>query len=179
MSKILAVLVLLTFAHVHADQDSYFPVPASMLARQEPMQNPSESAETESKTIVAIISYDPSLTTFSKAVKAADLSKTLQGDGPFTIFASNDLAFAKLSPNKLNDLMKNKDRLAKIVTLHIVPGKLMGKDIKTMKAKTVNGKPLDIKVKDGIVTVNNAKVVKSDIEASNGVIHVIDTVLIP
>lgn len=181
MFKLIASFVFLAFASLQAAQDAYFPVPGSMLGRQEPMQISRDASKTENPTIGEVIAYDPSLTTFSQAVKAADLGKTLQGNGPYTIFAANDMAFAKLSPNKVSDLMKpeNRERLQGIMTLHIVPGKLMSKDIKTMKARTVNGKPLDIQVKDGNVTINNARVVKSDIEASNGVVHVIDAVLMP
>jgi len=114
-------------------------------------------------------------------VKAADLVKTLQGSGPFTVFAPNDEAFAKLPKATLDDLLKpaNKAKLAGILTYHVVSGKVMAADVKTMMAKTVNGQELDIKVADGDVTVNRAKVIKTDVAASNGIIHVIDSVLLP
>ncbi len=159
-----------------------FPPPQNMLARAEPMQTAeSAPAATESQTVVEIISSNPSLSTLAKAIKAADLTSTLKGEGPFTIFAPNDLAFAKLSPNKLADLLKpeNKDKLVALLTYHVVPGNIAAADVKAGKVATVNGKALDVKVKDGTVTVNNAKVIKSDIAGSNGTIHVIDTVLIP
>lgn len=180
----LASLALLAFsASLHAaPQQPKIPAPMNMMARQEPMQSATQSpAATENLTVVDIVTSKPSFSTLAKALSAADLAKTLQGDGPFTIFAPNDMAFAKLSPNTLADLMKpeNKDKLAAILSYHVVPGKLTAADVKTMKAKTVNGKSLDIQVKNGAVTVNNAKVIQSDIIGSNGVIHVIDTVLMP
>jgi len=105
----------------------------------------------------------------------------LQGTGPFTVFAPTDEAFAKLPKGTVEDLLKpeNKEKLVAILTYHVVAGKVMAADVKTMQAKTVNGKELDIKVTDVSVTVNNAKVVKTDVATSNGVIHVIDPVLLP
>jgi uncharacterized surface protein with fasciclin (FAS1) repeats len=131
--------------------------------------------------IVVVASNAGSFKTLVAAVKAAGLVETLQGKGPFTVFAPTDAAFAKLPPGTVEDLLKpeNKAKLVAILTYHVVPGKVMAADVKTMMAKTVNGKELDIKVDDGKVTVNNAKVIKTDVAASNGVIHVIDTVLIP
>ena len=119
--------------------------------------------------------------TLVTAIKAAGLVETLQGPGPFTVFAPTDAAFAKLPQGTLEDLLKpeNKAKLAGILTYHVVPGKVMAADVKTMKAETVNGQELDIKVADGHVTVNHAKVTKTDVAASNGVIHVIDSVLMP
>ena len=107
--------------------------------------------------------------------------RALQGTGPFTVFAPTDEAFAKLPKGTVEDLLKpeNKAKLVAILTYHVVAGKVMAADVKTMKAKTVNGKELDIIVADGHVTVDGAKVVKTDVAASNGVIHVIDTVVLP
>jgi uncharacterized surface protein with fasciclin (FAS1) repeats len=131
--------------------------------------------------IVAVASSAGSFKTLVAAVKAAGLVETLQGKGPFTVFAPTDEAFAKLPPGTVEDLLKpeNKDKLVAILTYHVVPGKVMAADVKTMMVKTVNGKELSIKVDDGKVTVNGAKVIKTDVAASNGVIHVIDTVLLP
>ncbi len=128
--------------------------------------------------IVAVASSAGSFKTLVAAVKAAGLVETLQGKGPFTVFAPTDEAFAKLPPGTVEDLLKpeNKDKLVAILTYHVVPGKVMAADVKTMMAKTVNGKELSIKVDDGKVTVNDANVIKTDVAASNGVIHVIDTV---
>jgi uncharacterized surface protein with fasciclin (FAS1) repeats len=120
--------------------------------------------------------------TLATALKAADLIETLKGKGPFTVFAPTDEAFAKLPAGTLDDLLKpeNKKKLAGILTYHVVSGKVMAADVvKLTKAKTVEGKEVKIKVADGKVSVNNAKVAKTDIECSNGVIHVIDTVLLP
>ena len=131
--------------------------------------------------IVAVASGADNFKTLVTAIKAAGLVETLQGKGPFTVFAPTDEAFAKLPAGTLEDLLKpeNKAKLAAILAYHVVPGKVMAADVKTMKAKTVNGQELSIKVKDGTVTVDNAGVVKTDVVAANGVIHVIDTVVLP
>lgn len=118
--------------------------------------------------------------TLIAAIKAAGLEETLQGKGPFTVFAPTDAAFAKLPEGTLESLLEpaNKAKLAGILASHVVPGKIMAADVKTMKAANVNGQDLDIQVKDGDVTVSGAKVIKTDVAASNGVIHVIDTVIL-
>ena len=133
------------------------------------------------KDIVAVASSAGSFKTLVAAVKAAGLVETLQGPGPFTVFAPTDEAFAKLPKGTVEDLLKpeNKEKLVAILTYHVVAGKVMAADVKTMEAKTVNGKELSVKVAAGGVTVDKAKVVKTDVAASNGVIHVIDTVLLP
>jgi uncharacterized surface protein with fasciclin (FAS1) repeats len=122
-----------------------------------------------------------SFNTLVAAVKAAGLVDTLKGAGPFTVFAPTDDAFAKLPKGTLEELLKpeNKAKLAGILTYHVLAGKVMAADVKTSKAKTVNGKELDIKAGTDGVMVNGAKVVKTDIATSNGVIHVIDTVVLP
>jgi uncharacterized surface protein with fasciclin (FAS1) repeats len=135
----------------------------------------------EAKDLVAVASGNGSFKTLVAAVKAAGLVETLQGPGPFTVFAPTDEAFAKLPKGTVEDLLKpeNKEKLIAILTYHVVAGKVMSADVKTMKAKTVNGQSLDLKVTDGAVTVDNANVVKADVAASNGVIHVIDNVVLP
>ena len=123
-----------------------------------------------------------SLKTLVAAVKAADLVETLKGKGPFTVFAPTDEAFAKLPKETLESLLKpeNKKKLAAILTYHVVSGKVMAKDVvKLSEAKTVQGSSVKIAVKDGKVMVDGATVAKADIECTNGVIHVIDTVIIP
>jgi uncharacterized surface protein with fasciclin (FAS1) repeats len=123
-----------------------------------------------------------SFNTLVAAVKAADLVDTLKGPGPFTVFAPTDEAFAKLPKGTLDDLLKpqNKAKLTAILTYHVVPGKVMAADVvKMKKAKTVEGSDIKIKVKADKVMVNKAKVVKTDVMASNGVIHVVDAVLMP
>ena len=133
------------------------------------------------KDIIAVASSVGSFNTLVAAVKAAGLVETLQGAGPFTVFAPTDEAFAKLPKGTVKDLLKpeNKEKLVAILTYHVVAGKVMAADVKTMKARTVNGQSLDIKVTAGAVTVDKAKVVKTNVAASNGVIHVIDTVVLP
>lgn len=123
-----------------------------------------------------------SFNTLAKALTAAGLVETLKGKGPFTVFAPTDDAFAKLPAGTLEDLLKpeNKEKLKGILTYHVVSGKVLAKDVVKLKtAKTVNGQKLKIMVKDGTVMVDNAKVTKTDIMCSNGVIHVIDTVVLP
>jgi uncharacterized surface protein with fasciclin (FAS1) repeats len=141
---------------------------------------PSRAAET--KDIVDTAVSAGSFNTLVAAVKAAGLVETLKGKGPFTVFAPTDDAFKKLPPGTLDDLLKpeNKAKLAAILTYHVVPGKVMAKDVVKMKsAKTVNGQSLTISMKDKDVMVDSAKVTKTDIGCSNGVIHVIDTVVLP
>ena len=120
--------------------------------------------------------------TLVAAVKAAGLVDTLKGAGPFTVFDPTDEAFAKLPAGTLETLLKpeNKAKLQSILTYHVVSGKVMAQDVvKLDSAKTVEGESVSIKTMDGGVMVNNAHVIKADIETSNGVIHVIDTVLLP
>ncbi|WP_299845595.1 fasciclin domain-containing protein [uncultured Roseovarius sp.] len=119
--------------------------------------------------------------TLVAAAKAADLVDTLKGDGPLTVFAPTDEAFAALPAGTVEDLLKpeNKDQLAAILTYHVVPGKVMSGDLSdNMTATTAQGGDITINTSDG-VTVNGANVVSADIEASNGVIHVIDAVILP
>ena len=120
--------------------------------------------------------------TLASALQAAGLVETLKGEGPFTVFAPTDEAFAKLDKKLLDDLLKpaNKDRLVAILTYHVVPGKVTAADVvKLNKAKTVQGEEITIKVEGNTVRVNDAKVTQTDIAARNGVIHVIDTVILP
>jgi len=117
--------------------------------------------------------------TLVKAVQEAGLVDTLKGDGPFTVFAPTDEAFAKLPAGTLEALLKDKEKLAAVLTYHVVPGKVMAAQVKPGPVKTVQGQPLIVSASYGTVMVNNAKVVKTDIVTSNGVIHVIDTVVLP
>ena len=123
-----------------------------------------------------------SFNTLVKAVTAADLVETLKSKGPFTVFAPSDDAFSALDPNLLADLLKseNKNKLTGILTFHVLAGKVMSSDISgTIEAVTVNGQKVTVKKSYGNVFVNDAQVVAADIEADNGVIHVINKVLIP
>ncbi len=120
--------------------------------------------------------------TLVAAVQAAGLVETLKGEGPFTVFAPTDAAFAKLPAGTVESLLKpeNKDKLVAILTYHVVPGKVMAADVvKLTEAKTVQGKAAKVKVEDGTVMIDGAKVVKTDIACGNGVIHVIDAVILP
>ncbi len=119
-----------------------------------------------------------SFKTLVTAIKAAGLVDTLKGPGPFTVFAPTDAAFAKIPKADLDALLKDKGKLTAVLTYHVVAGKVMAKDVKAGSVKTVQGKTIQISTTNGVM-VNDAKVIKTDIEASNGVIHVIDTVLMP
>jgi uncharacterized surface protein with fasciclin (FAS1) repeats len=120
--------------------------------------------------------------TLAAALGAAGLIETLKGPGPFTVFAPTDAAFAKLPAGTVEDLLKpeNKAKLTAILTYHVVPGAVMAEQVtKLSEAKTVNGAMVKVSTEDGKVMINNATVVKADIGASNGVIHVIDKVILP
>ncbi len=134
------------------------------------------------KSIVEVASSSKDFKTLVAAVKAADLVGTLSGDGPFTVFAPTDKAFAKLPKGALSDLLEpqNKGKLASLLTYHVVPGKVLAADvIKLSSAKTAEGSDVGIRVQDGKVRVDEATVVKADIVCKNGVIHVIDSVIMP
>jgi uncharacterized surface protein with fasciclin (FAS1) repeats len=135
----------------------------------------------EEKTIVDVASGAGQFGTLVAAVKAAGLADTLSSKGPFTVFAPTDEAFSKLPPGTVEGLLKpeNKEKLASILKYHVVSGRLMAADVKTSDVKTVNGKDVAVKVDGVMVMVGKANVVKTEIPASNGVIHVIDSVLIP
>ena len=136
---------------------------------------------TAGKDLVSVASGADNFKTLVAAVKAAGLVETLQGKGPFTVFAPTDAAFAKLPAGTVEDLLKpeNKEKLVAILTYHVVPGKVLVADVKTSEAKTVQGQSVKLVVSDTGVTVDGAKVIKTDVMAENGVIHVIDTVIIP
>jgi len=155
-------------------------VPASFLLT--PQVAVAENAAAKPKDIVDTAVSAGSFKTLAAALNAAGLIDTLKGAGPFTVFAPTDEAFAKLPAGTVENLLKpeNKEKLVAILTYHVVAGKAMAKDVAGMSsAKTVNGKDLALKVVEGKVMVGSATVIKADIEASNGVIHVIDAVLLP
>ena len=141
----------------------------------------SSSTCTAGKDIVAVASGADNFKTLVAAVKAAGLVETLQGKGPFTVFAPTDAAFAKLPAGTVESLLKpeKQDKLGAILKYHVVPGKVLASDVKTMEAKTVQGQSVKLKVSEAGVPVDNAKVVKTDLLAQNGVIHVIDSVILP
>ena len=117
--------------------------------------------------------------TLAKALTAAGLIDTLKGPGPFTVFAPTDEAFAKIPADELNALLADKAALTQVLTYHVVGARVMAADVKTGAVKTVQGMPLNVVASSSGVMVNNAKVIKTDIAATNGVIHVLDTVVLP
>lgn len=134
------------------------------------------------RNIVETASSTEDFNTLCKAVEAAGLVETLEGEGPFTVFAPTNEAFAKLPSGTIEDLLKpeNKEKLVSILTYHVVPGKVMAADVTELSdAETVNGQSVSIKAKGGVVMVDSATVIQTDIECSNGVIHVIDSVMLP
>lgn len=154
--------------------------PATMAPSVAPTTAPS------TQTVVGVAASNPEFSTLVAAVKAAGLADTLSGAGPFTVFAPTNAAFAKLPAGTVDSLLKpeSKDKLAGILTYHVVPGKVMAADAKPGAVKTVNGESFTIGVQGSDVVItdgqgNASKVVQTDIPASNGVIHVIDTVLLP
>ena len=133
------------------------------------------------QTVVEIAAGNESFKTLVAAVKAAGLAEALSGDGPFTIFAPTDDAFKKLPAGTVEDLLKpeNKEKLAGILKYHVVAAKVLAADVKPGKVKTLQGSEVEIKVADGKVTVDGATVTKTDIIGKNGVIHIIDSVILP
>jgi uncharacterized surface protein with fasciclin (FAS1) repeats len=142
----------------------------------------SAHAPQANKDIVETAAAAGSFKTLAKALQAADLVDTLKAAGPFTVFAPTDEAFAKLSPETLNDLLQpeKQAQLKRILTYHVVAGRVPASAVvKLSTAKAVSGDTIDIKASGGTVMVDNARVVKTDVQASNGIIHVIDTVMLP
>ncbi|XZN90808.1 MAG: fasciclin domain-containing protein [Microcoleus sp.] len=173
------------WAHINAKTNVASATPTQQVAGNvktaaspAPGASPSTMA---AKDIVAIASGDAQFKTLTKALTAAGLVSTLQGKGPFTVFAPTDAAFAALPKGTLDDLLKpaNKAKLTKILTYHVVPGAVLSTGLKSGNVTSVEKTPLKVVVSGGKVTVDGANVVKADIKASNGVIHVIDKVLIP
>ena len=143
---------------------------------------PKDKSEAMAKeNIVEVASGMNNFTTLVAAVKAADLVETLSGEGPFTVFAPTNEAFGKLPEGTVEELLKpeNKEKLQMILKFHVVPGKVMAADVKTMSAKTAAGEDAAVVVEDGVVTYGGQKVIKTDVIASNGVIHWIDGVAMP
>lgn len=133
-----------------------------------------------SKDIVDTAVSAGSFKTLVKAVQAAGLVETLKSSGPFTVFAPTDEAFAKLPAGTLESLLANPEKLRSVLTYHVVPGKVMAADVVNLsKAKTVQGAEAAVRVKEGRVMIDQANAVKTDIHCTNGVIHVIDSVILP
>lgn len=145
-----------------------------------PSETMSEAPMEEAGTIVEVAAANPDFETLVAAVTAADLAETLSGDGPFTVFAPTDEAFEALPEGLLDALLlpENKDALTSILTYHVLSGEVMAADVTAGEVETVEGSTIEITTDDG-VKVNDANVIATDVEASNGVIHVIDAVIVP
>jgi transforming growth factor-beta-induced protein len=158
------------------------PPPTTAEKPQQPPRDLPEQPEEQLNDIVDTAAAADGFTTLVAAVKAAELVDTLKGDGPFTVFAPTDEAFAKLPAGTLEELLKpeSKEKLTSILTYHVVPGKVLAADVVSLDAaKTVQGQEVAITVENGNVKVDGAKVTATDIECTNGVIHVIDAVILP
>ena len=144
------------------------------------MYGNAKTAKVAKKDIIQTAQSAKTFTTLLTALRATDLTKTLKGTGPFTVFAPTDEAFAKLPAGTLDGLLKDPEKLKAILLYHVVSGKVLAADVvKLTEATTVNGKSVKIDATNGVVLNGTAKVLKADVLTSNGVIHVIDTVLLP
>lgn len=179
----IAASLLLAACGSSSSSESSSTAPAASASAEETMAEESMAAEESmpaAEDIVTIASTTDGFSTLVAAVTAAGLVETLQGEGPFTVFAPTDEAFAALPAGVLDALLlpENKDVLTKILTYHVVPGAVMAADVTDGDVATVEGQTVALSTADG-VSVNGAKVVQADIVASNGVIHVIDAVILP
>jgi uncharacterized surface protein with fasciclin (FAS1) repeats len=172
--KLSAVVLLIAGLMVFAAVESF-----SMGPKEEAKESP--AMEMEKADIVEIASSDGRFTTLVAALGAADLAETLQGEGPFTVFAPTDDAFAKLPEGTVEALLGDIPSLTNILLYHVVSGKVLAADVLGLsEAEAVSGELINIRVEDGKVLLNgSSQVIITDIEASNGVIHVIDTVILP
>lgn len=155
--------------------------PCSNATGKKTETTPVATQTTQAGTIVEIAAGNPAFSTLVKAVQAAGLAETLSGNGPFTVFAPTNEAFAALPKGTLEKLLQpeNRNLLRKVLTYHVVSGDLMAKNLRSGQVATVEGNSVSVQVQNGRVRVNNANVVTADVDAKNGVIHVIDTVLLP
>jgi len=136
-------------------------------------------ASMQPKTVPEVIAADPDLSTLSKLIAEAGLTETLSGAGPFTVFAPNNAAFKAVPAKTMDELAKNKQLLSQVLTYHVIPGKASAADVKQGNVKSVNGANLAVSRAGTNVTVEDALVTKADLQASNGVVHVVDRVLLP
>lgn len=155
--------------------------PQSETQPKTPSASPASNSTTTNGNVVDVAASNSSFKILTAALKAAGLDKTLASGGPYTIFAPTDQAFAALPKGAVEELLKpeNRETLVKILTYHVVPGENTSSTLKSGETKTLEGSAVQVKVSPSGVMVNDAKVVKADIKASNGVIHVIDKVIIP
>lgn len=182
IATLYALASLLAFASSNADACPRSKQTAQHTYSGKPVMRMVSQVDTQVKDIVETAMAAEGFKTLVAAVKAAGLVETLQGDGPFTVFAPTDEAFAKIPKETLDSLLKpeNKEKLVAILTYHVVPGKVMAADVvKLKKAKTVQGTEATVKVDGDKVMIDGANVVKTNIACTNGVIHVIDAVIMP
>ena len=187
MSKIIGVIIALVIVIggvvlVTSSSDDDEAEDNTANTSQQAEESTDAAAEEAGSTIVDLAVATDSLSTLVAAVTAADLVETLSGDGPFTVFAPTNDAFAALPEGTLDDLLlpENVDQLTSILTFHVVPAAALSTDLSDgMMLETVNGEMLEVSIADGVVSINGATVVSADIEASNGVVHVIDRVILP
>jgi uncharacterized surface protein with fasciclin (FAS1) repeats len=170
MKKVVLASVLALGALYGASPVSVTASPAAPIAKK-----------TEAATIVTIAAGNKNFSTLVAALRAAGLVETLSGKGPFTVFAPTDAAFKALPPGTVEKLLRpeNKQALVRVLTYHVVPGQVLAKDVKPGAVKTVEGNTIRVAVAGGKVKVNNANVTAVDLKGSNGVIHVIDAVILP
>jgi len=153
---------------------------ATASQRAEDVAKPKTNNMEKQKNVVEIALDNSDFSTLVSVLTQAGLVETLSEEGPFTVFAPTNDAFKKIPESTLKEILADKNRLSSILTYHVVPGKVMAKDVMQLKsAKTIQGSQLSIEIKNGMVMVDEAKVITPDIEARNGVIHIIDTVLVP
>lgn len=177
---LVAVLIVAIGGYLLLNSSQSNPSQVEKVTPTENLSVNQENTMEQNKTIVDIAVENGNFKTLVAAVQAAGLVETLSGPGPFTVFAPTDEAFAKLPAGTVESLLKDKAKLTSILTYHVVPGKVMASDVvKLTSAKTVNGQMVTIKVDGSTVMVDNATVVTTDVAASNGVIHVIDSVILP
>lgn len=174
------IIAAMAFSALSGVSLAELPTPAPQVAPapEAPVPAPAPGGKTD---LIAIASHAEDFSTFVAAVEAAGLTETLKGNGPFTVFAPPNSAFEALPEGTLTELLKpeNKEKLAAILTYHVLPEKKMVIDLTSEELTTVQGRRISVKVDGSIVTVNGAKVTKSDVNASNGVIHVVEKVLLP
>lgn len=175
VASALVVVASLGLAACSDDDDS------SSKSSDQTSESTTSSTEASSEgTIVEVASANPEFSTLVSAVEAAGLVETLNGEGPYTVFAPTNAAFEKIPADTLQAILADKEQLTKILTYHVVPGKVLSSDLQpTQTVKTVEGQDVTITVTDGVAKINDATITTTDIETSNGVIHVIDTVLTP
>ena len=175
-----SIAALLVLSGCSSESDTDDAATDTTSASPTPMDSETEAPAEETGTIVDVAAANPDFETLVAAVTAADLVDTLSGDGPFTVFAPTDEAFEALPDGLLDALLlpENKDVLTAILTYHVLPGEVMAADVTAGEVATVEGSEIDITTDNGVM-VNDATVITTDVEASNGVIHVIDAVLVP